>query len=210
MKPRALAAVLLLATLGVGCHRPDAAPAARADRPPAISPEPKSRPEGSTASEPAASSLHQLSARRLDGTPEALSVYRGKVLLVVNTASECGYTPQYEGLEALYQRRRTAGFVVLGFPSNDFGGQEPGSSGEIAAFCKKNYGVSFPMFEKLVTKGPAASAIYELLARKHGPPAWNFHKYLVGKDGAVRAAFPSAVGPEDAQLAVAIDKALAE
>lgn len=159
----------------------------------------------------ACSPLMQQRFNRLqDESPQDLCQYAGKVTLVVNTASYCGFTQQYEGLEALYAKYQAKGLVVLGFPSNDFGGQEPGSSGEIAAFCKKNYGVSFPMFEKLVTKGPAASAIYELLARKHGPPAWNFHKYLVGKDGAVRAAFPSAVGPEDAQLALAIDKALAE
>lgn len=157
-----------------------------------------------------ATSLHTLSAARLDGSPEELSIYKGKVVLVVNVASECGYTPQYEGLQALYEKRKEQGFVVLGFPSNDFGGQEPGGASEIAAFCKKNYGVTFPMFAKVTTVGAAASPVYQLLGAKEGPPRWNFHKYLVGKDGKVRKSFPSAVAPLGPELAAAIDAALAE
>jgi len=158
----------------------------------------------------AAGSLHELSAVRLDGTTEALSAYKGKVLLVVNVASECGYTPQYKGLQELYEKRREQGFVVLGFPSNDFGGQEPGTSSEIATFCQKNYGVTFPMFSKVSTLGAEASPVYRLLSAAAGPPKWNFHKYLVGKDGQVRKGFPSSVTPQDAALASAIDAALAE
>ena len=114
---------------------------------------------------------------RLDGTPEPLAAYEGKVLLVVNTASECGYTPQYDGLEALHEKYAARGFAVLGFPSNDFGGQEPGSSTEIATFCRSKYGVRFPMFAKVETTGPGRTALYALLGTKLGEPKWNFHKY---------------------------------
>ncbi|MCS6900415.1 MAG: glutathione peroxidase [Polyangiaceae bacterium] len=158
----------------------------------------------------AVGSLHDLSAARLDGTVESLSAYKGKVLLVVNVASECGYTPQYKGLQELYEKRKDQGFAVLGFPSNDFGGQEPGTSSEIATFCQKNYGVTFPMFEKVRTLGAEASPVYKLLSVAAGPPRWNFHKYLVGKDGKVRKSFPSSVTPQDAALAAAIDAALGE
>jgi glutathione peroxidase len=205
----ALAAFVITSSLALGCHRSDTTPSPRADVPasPAAA---GGSTTGPAAPSAASSSLYGLTVRRLDGTTEALSTYRGKVALVVNTASECGYTPQYEGLEALYERRQKDGFVILGFPSNDFGGQEPGSAGEIAAFCKKNYGVSFPMFEKVVTKGAEASPVYRLLGDRFGPPAWNFHKYLVGKDGTIRAVFPSAVAPDDAKLAAEIDKLIAE
>jgi glutathione peroxidase len=208
------------AVLG-GCNRPEPPPSTVSTAGTAASPTATATGATTTTTAPAkdaptaakadaATSLYELSAKRLDGTPEALSAYRGKVVLVVNTASECGYTPQYEGLEALYEKKQKQGLVLLGFPSNDFGGQEPGSAGEIAAFCKKNYGVTFPMFEKVVTKGEGASPVYRFLASKNGAPQWNFHKYLVGKDGAVRGAFPSAVRPDDAKLVAAIDKALAE
>ncbi|WP_208721260.1 glutathione peroxidase [Corallococcus aberystwythensis] len=157
-----------------------------------------------------AMSLHQLSANRLDGKSEKLSDFQGKVALVVNTASECGYTPQYKGLEALYQGYKDKGVVVLGFPSNDFGGQEPGTSEQIAKFCELRFKVSFPMFEKVKTKGEGQSPVYAFLARDHGEPKWNFHKYVVGKDGQVKAAFPSSVTPDSPELKAAIDKALAE
>jgi glutathione peroxidase len=154
--------------------------------------------------------FHDLSANRLDGKPEKLSGYQGKVVLVVNTASECGYTPQYAGLEKLYQEYKDKGVVVAGFPSNDFGGQEPGSAEEIKKFCELRFKVTFPMFEKVKTKGEGQSPVYEFLARKHGAPKWNFHKYVVGKDGQVKAAFPSSVTPESAELKSAIDSALAQ
>lgn len=153
-------------------------------------------------------SFFDLSANTLDGKPKTFADYRGKVLLVVNTASECGYTPQYAGLEKLWEEYRDKGVVVLGFPSNDFGGQEPGTAAEIGAFCKKNYGVTFPMFEKVKTKGEGRSPVYAFLTRGFDEPKWNFTKYVVGKDGKVVAAFPSKVTPESAELRTALDEAL--
>jgi len=150
-------------------------------------------------------SLHDLTVNTLAGKPQALSTYKGKVVLVVNTASECGFTPQYAGLEKLYEEYKDKGFVILGFPSNDFGKQEPGTATEIATFCKKNYGVSFPMFEKVVIKD---SPVYHFLTKSQPEPKWNFTKYLVGKDGQVRASFPSKVTPEAKELRDAIDAAL--
>jgi glutathione peroxidase len=128
-------------------------------------------------------SLHQLTANSLDGKAQPLSAYQGKVVLVVNTASECGFTPQYEGLEKLYEDYQSKGLVVLGFPSNDFGGQEPGTATEIKKFCSTRFHVTFPMFEKIKTKGDGQSPIYKFLSAHYGEPKWNFHKYLVGKDG---------------------------
>lgn len=155
-------------------------------------------------------SLHDLSANRLDGKSEKLSDFQGKVLVVVNTASECGYTPQYAGLEKLYQEYKDKGVVVLGFPSNDFGGQEPGTSEQIAKFCELRFKVSFPMFEKVKTKGDGQSPVYAFLAKDHDAPKWNFHKYVVGKDGQVRAGFSSKVTPESDELRKAVDSALAQ
>ena len=144
----------------------------------------------------------------MQGKPQPLSIYKGKVLLVVNTASECGFTPQYAGLEKLYEAYKDKGLVVLGFPSNDFGAQEPGSAEEIQTFCKKNYGVSFPMFEKVVTHGAGQAPVYKFLTAKNGEPKWNFHKFLVGKDGQVRQAFPSKIAPDAKELRDAIEAAL--
>ncbi len=155
-------------------------------------------------------SFFELQSKRLNGQAVNLSEYKGKVVLVVNTASECGYTPQYAGLEKLWGEYKDKGVVVLGIPSNDFGGQEPGSSEQIARFCETRFKVTFPMLEKVKTKGEGQSPIYEFLARKHGAPKWNFHKYVVGKDGQVRAAFPSSVTPESTELKSALDKALTE
>lgn len=155
-------------------------------------------------------SFHDLTANRLDGKPEKLTGYQGKVVLVVNTASECGYTPQYAGLEKLHQEYKDKGLVVVGFPSNDFGGQEPGSSEEIKKFCELRYKVTFPMFEKVKTKGDGQSPVYAFLSQHHPAPKWNFHKYVVGKDGQVKAGFPSAVTPDSAELKAAIDSALAQ
>jgi glutathione peroxidase len=157
-----------------------------------------------------ADSFYALKTTTLQGQPAELSQYSGKVALVVNVASQCGFTPQYAGLQKLYDELKDRGFVVLGFPSNDFGGQEPGSPDEIAGFCKKNYGVSFPMFSKLVTKaGPEQSPIYSYLGHSGSLPSWNFGKYLVGKDGRVVQYFPSKVAPEAPELREAIEKALA-
>jgi glutathione peroxidase len=147
----------------------------------------------------------------LHGDEASLCQYAGKVLLVVNTASRCGYTPQYEGLEKLYRRYRAQGLVVLGFPSNDFGGQEPGSAAEIARFCEQNYGVSFPMFAKTTVRSGAANPFYEGLAKATGStPQWNFHKYLIDRRGAKVVPFGTKVAPEDRQLVGEIERMLAE
>jgi glutathione peroxidase len=153
-------------------------------------------------------SLYDLNVKTLEGQAQPLSAYKGKVALVVNVASECGFTPQYTGLEKLYEDYKDKGFVLLGFPSNDFGAQEPGDAKQIREFCSTKFHVTFPMFEKVHTKGPEQAPVYALLAKKDGEPKWNFHKYLIGKDGQVIAAFPSKVTPESAELRGAIDKAL--
>jgi len=145
----------------------------------------------------------------LKGEPVSLCEFRGKVLLIVNTASECGYTPQYEGLEKLYRRYRDKGFAVLGFPANDFGGQEPGSNKEIAQFCRVNYGITFPVFEKTSVVGANANPLFQELAAKTGqPPRWNFHKYLLDNSGRPVAVFESAVEPEDPRVTTQIEKLL--
>ena len=155
-------------------------------------------------------SFYDLKAKTLDGQPKDLSAYKGTVLLVVNTASQCGYTPQYAGLEKLYEKYKGQGVVVLGFPSNDFGGQEPGTAAEIKTFCEKKFNVQFPMFEKVKTKGEGQSPVYAFLSAQHPAPKWNFHKYVIGKDGQVRADFPSKVTPESPEVVAAIEAALKE
>jgi glutathione peroxidase len=156
-------------------------------------------------------SFYDLTINALDGKPGNLAQYRGKVSLVVNVASKCGYTPQYAGLEKLQREMKGQAFNVLGFPSNDFGGQEPGTAQEIASFCKLTYDVTFPMFEKVVTKnGTGQSPIYTFLGATGNLPAWNFSKYVVNKKGQVVAFFPSNVTPEDPALRAAIAKAIAE
>lgn len=135
--------------------------------------------------------------------------YGGDVILVVNTASKCGFTPQYEGLEALQRKYAARGFTVLGFPSNDFMGQEPGEEAQIKEFCTLTYGVKFPMFEKVHVKGDEATPLYRELAKATGAsPGWNFHKYLIARDGTVVANFPSKVKPDDAALVAAIEREL--
>ena len=154
-------------------------------------------------------SFYDLKTQTLLGKPADLGDYRGKVTLVVNVASYCGYTPQYKGLEALHREMKDKAFAVLGFPSNDFGEQEPGTAEEIATFCKRTYDVTFPMFSKVVTKaGRDQSPVYSYLGASGHLPAWNFAKYVVGKDGRVRAFFPSDVTPEDPALRRAIADAL--
>lgn len=136
--------------------------------------------------------------------------YHGRVLLVVNTASKCGFTPQYEGLEALQKSYSARGLSVLGFPSNDFKGQEPGDEKDIQEFCTLTYGVKFPMFEKVHVVGDQATPLYKGLTAATGvAPGWNFHKYLIGRDGTVIAQFPSRVKPDDKELVAAIERALA-
>jgi glutathione peroxidase len=165
---------------------------------------------GGAAAVASVSSFYDLQTTTLAGQPADLGQYRGKVTLVVNVASKCGYTKQYAGLEKLHRELSGKGFAVLGFPSNDFGGQEPGTAEEIQQFCKLTYDVTFPMFSKLVTQaGPDQSPIYTFLGAGGSLPSWNFGKYVVGKDGKVMAFFPSKVTPESPELRAAIDKALA-
>lgn len=157
-------------------------------------------------------SVYDFEARTIDGQPAPLADYRGKVLLIVNTASECGFTPQFAGLEALYKRYAEQGLTVLGFPSNQFGGQDPGSNEEIGAFCTRNYGVSFPMMEKIEVKGSAAAPLYQwLVDQKPGllgkSIKWNFTKFLVGRDGQVIKRYAPIDKPEG--LARDIEAALA-
>lgn len=164
---------------------------------------------GAVQAAPACPPLLQHSFNRLqDDKPQPLCQYAGKVLLVVNTASYCGFTPQYEGLEALYARYASRGLVVMGFPSNDFA-QESGSNGQIAELCFNTYGVKFPMFTKTVVKGPQANPLFAALAQATGQaPSWNFNKYLVDRQGRPVAAYGSRVRPDDAALRAAIEKAL--
>jgi glutathione peroxidase len=145
------------------------------------------------------------------GKPESLCQYRGKVLLIVNTASYCGYTHQYEGLEAMYRKYRDRGLVVVGFPSNDFGAQEPGSNKEIAEFCRLTYGVQFPMFEKISVTSLATNPLYaELKASTGQVPKWNFFKYVIDRNGKPAGTFPSAVEPDNRDLAALLEKLLAD
>jgi glutathione peroxidase len=156
-------------------------------------------------------SLYELSTKTLEGEPAALSQYQGKVSLVVNLASKCGYTPQYQGLEALYKSYKDRGLVVMGFPSNEFGGQEPGTPAEIRSFCSMTYGVTFPLFEKSVTKpGAEQSPVYGFVTAGREAPKWNFSKYLVGKDGKVVGSWPSSVTPSAPELITAIEAELAK
>jgi len=154
--------------------------------------------------------VYAVATKTLEGEPVKLDRYRGKVSLIVNVASECGYTPQYAGLERIHQLYAGRGFTVLGFPSNEFGQQEPGSAEQIRAFCSTKYRVTFPMFAKLQTKhGAEQSDIYAVLERASGIlPSWNFGKYLIGRDGKVVKFFPSQVAPESPELTQAIEAAL--
>src|SRR5580698_2368474 len=163
----------------------------------------------------AASSVHEFTLDALNGTPTSLASYKGKVMLIVNVASQCGYTYQYEGLQALYLKYKDQGLVVAGFPANNFGGQEPGSDAEIGAFCKSKFGVTFPMFSKISVAGADKAPLYRFLTDKTANPKtggeipWNFTKYLVDRNGKVLARFDAPVEPESKELTSAIEKALA-
>jgi glutathione peroxidase len=164
-----------------------------------------------SSTQPAAAFDHGFEA--IEGGPMPLAQWRGKVLLVVNTASFCGYTRQYEGLQALWQRYEAKGLVVIGVPSNDFGAQEPKGEAEILGFCQGAFGVTFPLTTKQVVKGPQAHPFYRWAADQLGPtnaPRWNFHKYLVGRDGRLIAGYGSSVEPLSAELAAAVETALAK
>ncbi|MCC2972964.1 glutathione peroxidase [Massilia sp. IC2-476] len=190
---------LLAALVAASLSQPAAAQATNAA---------SAKPTAAKASCPAI--LHQNFKRLQDDAPQDLCQYAGKVVLVVNTASYCGFTKQYEGLEKLYAKYNGRGLVVLGFPSNDFGKQEPGSAKEIADFCFNTYGVKFPMFAKTAVTGPEANPLHASLTKATGQaPKWNFTKYLIGRDGKVLEHFPSKVTPEDPALVGKIEQALA-
>ena len=160
-----------------------------------------------------AGSAYDFSFDKIDGGALPLSQFKGKTVLVVNTASYCGYTPQYEGLEALWKQYKDKGLVVLGVPANDFGAQEPGSNAEIKTFCTAKYDVDFPMAAKVTVVGSAAHPFYKWARDVLGQskaPQWNFHKYLVDANGELVGAFPSAVEPESRELKSAIEKTLAK
>jgi glutathione peroxidase len=154
-------------------------------------------------------SLYDLATHSLAGEPVELARYRGQVALVVNVASKCGLTPQYAGLEKLYQELVERGFVVLGFPSNDFLNQEPGTPAEIRAFCDANYQITFPLFAKVHVKGDEKSAVYDFLTRTLDEPSWNFTKYLVDAGGVVRYRFAPQTAPDDPELRRLIEAELA-
>ncbi|HEX5343099.1 MAG TPA: glutathione peroxidase [Duganella sp.] len=189
-----VSSLTVLASASAFAQAPAAAPAA---------------PAAATAPGSCPAILKQTFKRLQDDAPQDLCQYSGKVILVVNTASYCGFTNQYEGLEALYAKYGSKGLVVLGFPSNDFGQQEPGSSKEIADFCYNTYGVKFPMFAKSVVSGKEPNPLFANLIKATGKaPAWNFHKYLIDRHGNVVTNFGSKVTPNDKQLVSAVEKAL--
>lgn len=158
-------------------------------------------------------SIYELTVRAADGQEVGLDAYKGNVLLIVNVASACGFTPQYAGLEFLYRRYRQAGLRVLAFPCNDFGAQEPGTMEEIRAFCSRNYGVTFDLFEKIKIVGEEAHPLYKHLTQSPGfagDVSWNFEKFLVGRTGRTIGRFPSRTPPDDPELIAAIEAALAQ
>ncbi len=157
----------------------------------------------------AASSIHDFTMKTIDGKPEPLADYKGKTVLIVNVASRCGFTPQYKGLEALYEKYKDRGFVILGFPANNFGGQEPGTNEEIKTFCSSKYMVTFPMFSKISVKDDGKAPLYDYLTGTGGGEVkWNFTKFLVGRDGKVITRFESSVTPDSPEVISAIEKAL--
>jgi glutathione peroxidase len=157
--------------------------------------------------------LYTIPLKDIDGKDTSLKTYAGKALLVVNVASECGYTRQYSGLEALWRKYKDRGLVVLGFPSNDFGGQEPGSNEEIKKFCSSKFDVTFPLFDKVTVKGADQHPLYAALTGKDAPfpgqVKWNFGKFLIGRDGKIVARYDSKTEPDSAELTTAIEAALA-
>jgi glutathione peroxidase len=162
-----------------------------------------------TSSAFAVSSVHEFTLPSIDGAPAPLSAYKGKVALIVNVASQCGYTPQYSGLEKLYEKYKDKGFVVLGFPANNFGAQEPGTNQEIKTFCTRNYNVTFPMYSKISVKGSDKAPLYKFLTDSSGGEVkWNFTKFLVDENGKVISRFESGVEPDSSELVGAVEKAL--
>ena len=156
----------------------------------------------------AADNIHEFTMKSIDGKPASLAAYKGKVVLAVNVASQCGFTPQYAGLEALYKQYKDKGLVIAGFPANNFGGQEPGTDDEIKTFCDRTYKVTFPIFSKISVKGADQAPLYQYLTQKGGEVKWNFAKFLIGKDGRVIRKFDSGVEPSSEELTKAIEAAL--
>jgi len=196
---RNLFPLIALSVLGTGCFN-------------RVQVGPVSVPIGGQAQAPEpAMSFYDLSATEINGQLVKMDQFRGKHLIVVNTASECGYTPQYAQLQELYDTYKDKGLVIVGFPSNDFGGQEPGSEAEIATFCQKNYGVTFPMMAKVSTKGKDQHAVYHWLANKSQNGVmdtevkWNFHKYLINPDGVLNMSMESGVSPLDERVIAWLD-----
>jgi glutathione peroxidase len=186
-------------------------------------PKPSTAPSASpeTTSAPAARTESPMSVLKtkmtsIDGNAVDLSQYLGKVVMIVNTASKCGYTPQYDALEHLYEKYKDQGFVILGFPANDFGAQEPGTNEEIATFCKKNFGVTFPMFSKITVLGDDKPELYKALTSpvtneaEPGDVKWNFEKFLIAKDGSIVHRYRSKVTPDDTDLVTAVEAELAK
>ena len=169
-------------------------------------------PMSTAAAEPAPGSAFDFSFTSIDGKPMALADWRGKILLVVNTASFCGFTKQYAGLQALWTKYESKGLIVVGVPSNDFGGQEPKAESEIKKFCEGAFGITFPLTDKQSVTGPSAHPFYKWAAAsagEGGAPSWNFHKYLIGKDGRLLRSFSSRMSPESEDLMREIESALA-
>ena len=156
----------------------------------------------------AASNVYDFTLNSIDGQPAPLAAYKGKVLLVVNVASKCGFTPQYTALEALYEKYKDQGLVVIGFPANNFMSQEPGTNEEIKTFCTRKYNVTFPMYSKISVKGDDKAPLYQYLTETGGDIKWNFTKFLVSKDGKVIDRFEPKVTPDSPEVIAAIEKAL--
>jgi glutathione peroxidase len=158
-----------------------------------------------------AASIYEFTLNSIEGSPAPLGSYKGKVLLLVNVASKCGFTPQYEQLEAVYEKYKDRGLMVIGFPANNFGAQEPGTNEEIKTFCTRKYNVTFPMYAKISVKGSDIAPLYAYLTEtKGGDIKWNFTKFLIGKDGGILERFESPVKPDDPKVIAAIEKALAQ
>lgn len=163
---------------------------------------------------PAATTVYDYSMKSIDGASQPLSQFKGKSILIVNVASKCGYTPQYAGLQKLYTKFKDRGFVILGFPANNFGAQEPGTDSEIKTFCSRTYNVTFPMFSKVSVKGEDKTPLYQFLTEQspntatHGDIKWNFTKFLIGKDGKIVARFEPDVTPESPEMEKAIEATL--
>ena len=155
-----------------------------------------------------ASSIHEFTMNNIDGQATPLASMKGKAVLVVNVASQCGYTPQYTGLQTLYEKYKGQGLVIIGVPANNFGGQEPGTNEDIKQFCSRKYSVTFPIMAKVSVKGEDKTPLYQYLTSTGGEVKWNFTKFLVGKDGKAIQRFESGVSPDSPELAAAIEKAL--